>query len=143
MCDASEPFYFLAETPFRQQVSLCLREAPKCSYSPLRRAERAAELSKADLPQRWNPENRAMALAENPPAAGLLKGPSARRTCCGPCVMPSAPVQLPGVCVSRPRYQLGSSPWRGRHPVHHQLHHLGPSARGVALQADERRALRP
>ncbi|XP_040062575.1 uncharacterized protein LOC120837360 [Ixodes scapularis] len=111
MCDASEPFYFLAETPFRQQVSRCLREAPKCSYSPLRRAERAAELSKADLPQRWNPENRAMALAENPPAAGLLKGPSARRTCCGPCVMPSAPVRLQGVCVSRPRYQLGNSPW--------------------------------
>ncbi|XP_040069053.1 uncharacterized protein LOC115310508 [Ixodes scapularis] len=63
MCDASEPFYFLAETPFRQQVSRCLREASKSSYSPLRRAERAAELSKADLPQRWHPENRAMALA--------------------------------------------------------------------------------
>ncbi|KAM7311162.1 uncharacterized protein ISCGN_008069 [Ixodes scapularis] len=37
-----------------------------------------------------------MALAGNPPAAGLLKGPSVRRTCCGPCVMPSAPVRLPG-----------------------------------------------
>ncbi|XP_042145998.1 uncharacterized protein LOC121835634 [Ixodes scapularis] len=96
MCDASEPFYFLAETLFRQQVSRCLREASKSSYSPLRRAERAAELSKADLPQRWHPENRAMALAGNPPAAGLLKGPSARRTCCRPCVMPSAPVRLPG-----------------------------------------------
>ncbi|KAM7288607.1 uncharacterized protein ISCGN_028812 [Ixodes scapularis] len=64
MCDASEPFYFLRETLFRQQVTRCLREASKCSYSPLRRAERAAELSKADLPQRWHPENRPMALAK-------------------------------------------------------------------------------
>ncbi|KAM7299237.1 uncharacterized protein ISCGN_019804 [Ixodes scapularis] len=82
MCDASEPFYFLAETLFRQQVTRCLREASKCSYSPLRRAERAAELSKADLPQRWHPENRPMALAKAVPCASSTHnaGAAARPT---------------------------------------------------------------
>ncbi|KAG0436640.1 hypothetical protein HPB47_017843 [Ixodes persulcatus] len=57
-------------------VSRQVPEEDKPSYSPLRRAERAAELSKADLPQRWHPENRAMAIAGGTTSCPASASPS-------------------------------------------------------------------
>ncbi|XP_040067312.1 uncharacterized protein LOC115331643 [Ixodes scapularis] len=142
MCDASERFYFLAETLFRQQVTRCLREASKCSYSPLRRAERAAELWKADLPQRWHPENRAMALAKNPPAAGRIHRLPGSED------MLQAPCNALGACATSrgSAFHGPVTSWEVLHrgddilsstsfTVWDQVHE------GVALQAHERRAL--